>query len=59
MPLEEEKIMQKQTYVRPSAGAKAVAIDNRLLLMKYRLLQLLILLLGAATALGLHLIFAH
>jgi hypothetical protein len=51
--------MQKQNYVRQSSGAKAIAIDNRLLLKKYRLLQLLALILGAATALGLRFIFAH
>ncbi len=51
--------MQKQNYVRQSSGAKAVALDNRLLLMKYRLLLLLTLILGAATALGLQYIFAH
>jgi hypothetical protein len=51
--------MQKQNYVRESSGAKAVAIDNRLLLMKYRLLLLLTLILGTATTLGLHYIFAH
>jgi hypothetical protein len=51
--------MQKQNYVRQSSGAKAIAIDNRSLLMKYRLLQLLALILGAATALGLRFIFAH
>ena len=51
--------MQKQNYVRQSSGTKAIAIDNRLLLMRYRLLQLLALILGAATALGLRFIFAH
>ncbi len=51
--------MQEQNYVRQTSGAKAIAIDNRLLLLKYRLLQLLIIALGAATALGLHFIFAH
>ncbi|HYU72422.1 MAG TPA: hypothetical protein VEL31_07055 [Ktedonobacteraceae bacterium] len=51
--------MQKQNYVRESSGAKAVALDNRLLLMRYRLLLLLTLILGTATALGLHYIFAH
>jgi hypothetical protein len=51
--------MQKQNYVRQSSGAKAIAIDNRLLLLKYRWLQLLVVVLGAATALGLHFIFAH
>ena len=51
--------MQKQQYVRQNSGAKAIAIDNRVLLIRYRLLQLLAVLLTAATALGLHLIFAH
>lgn len=51
--------MQKQNYVRQSSGTKAIAIDNRSLLMKYRLLQLLALILGAATALGLRFIFTH
>jgi hypothetical protein len=51
--------MQKRNDVRRSSGAKAVVIDNRLLLMKYRLLLLLTLILGAVTALGLHFIFVH
>jgi hypothetical protein len=54
-----KKIMQKRNDVRRSSGAKAVVIDNRLLLMKYRLLLLLTLILGAVTALGLHFIFVH
>ncbi|HLZ80022.1 MAG TPA: hypothetical protein VKP04_00175 [Ktedonobacteraceae bacterium] len=49
--------MQKSNYVRQSDGT--VAIDNRLLLLKYRLLLLLTLILGSATALGLHFIFTH
>ena len=52
-------MMQKQQYVRQNNGAKAIAIDNRALLIRYRLLQLLAVLLTAATALGLQLIFAH
>ena len=51
--------MQKQNPVRPSSGAKAIALDNRLQLMKYRLLLLLTLIVGGATAVGLHFIFAH
>jgi hypothetical protein len=51
--------MQKQDYVRQKSGAKAIALDNRLLLTKIRLLQLLTLILSAAFALGLHLIFAR
>ena len=41
--------MQKQNYVRQSSGAKAIALDNRLQLMKYRLLLLLTLIVGGAT----------
>jgi hypothetical protein len=51
--------MQKQTYVRQSNGTQAIAIDNRLLLMRYRILQLVALILGAASAIGLHYIFAR
>ncbi len=51
--------MQEQNYVRQTSGAKAIAIDNRLLLLKYRLLQLVIVVLGAATAIALRFIFAH
>ncbi len=51
--------MQKQDYMRQNSGAKAIAIDNRLLQTKIRLLQLLALILSAAFALGLHLIFAR
>lgn len=51
--------MQKQHYVRQSSGAKAVAIDNRVELMKYRLLQLTALIIGAASAIALRFIFAH
>ena len=55
----EEKIMQKQNYVQQSNGTKAIAIDNRVELMKYRILQLTALIIGAASAIGLHFIFAH
>lgn len=48
-----------QNYVRQNSGAKAIALDNRLLLTKIRSLQLLAVALSAAFALGLHLIFAH
>ncbi len=49
--------MQNQQYVRQSNGA--IAIDNRQFLLKIRLLQLLAVILSAASAVGLHLIFAH
>jgi len=51
--------MQKQAYLQQKSGAKAIAIDNRVLLTKIRLLQILTLILSAAFALGLHLIFAR
>lgn len=52
--------MLKQTSsTHPSSGANAVAIDLRPMLAKIRLAQLLTLIGGAVTALGLHLIFAR
>jgi hypothetical protein len=51
--------MQQQHYVRQASGAKAIDIDKRLLLLRYRLLQLMALVLGAASAIGLHYIFAR
>jgi hypothetical protein len=57
--MKREKIMQKQDYVRQKSGAKAIALDNRLLQTKIRLYQLLALILSAAFALGLHLVFGR
>jgi len=51
--------MMKQTDPRTTSGAKAIAIDQRAMLAELRLLQLLALITGAMTALGLHLIFAR
>ncbi len=51
--------MQNQKYVRQSSGAQAIAIDNRAELVKIRLLQLMAVILTAAFAAGLRLIFAH
>jgi hypothetical protein len=51
--------MQNQQYVRQSSGSKAIAIDNRQQLLKIRLQLLLALILSAASAVGLHLIFTH
>ncbi len=51
--------MQEQSRNRRSSGAKTIAIDPRVLLVRYRLLQLMALLLSAALAVGLHFIFAH
>lgn len=51
--------MQKQPVTRPSSGSKAIALDNRKILRKYRLYQLLVLIGGAATSIALHFIVAH
>jgi hypothetical protein len=51
--------MQSQKYVRQSSGAQAIAIDNRAELVKIRLLQLIAVILSAAFAGALRLIFAH
>jgi hypothetical protein len=51
--------MQKQNDMRKTSGAKAIAFDNRKILMKYRMLQLMTLVGGTAAVLGLHLIFWH
>ena len=51
--------MQQPTYVRQSSGTKAIAIDARILRLRYRLLQLLALVMGAASAIGLHYVFAR
>jgi len=51
--------MQAQDYKQQKSGAKAITIDNRLLLTRIRILQFLALILTAAFALGLHLIFAR
>jgi hypothetical protein len=51
--------MQKQSSVRRSSGAKAIALNERMMLARYRLLLLLSLLLSAAFSLELHLIFGR
>lgn len=51
--------MMKQRDPRTTSGAKTIAIDQRAMLAKLRLIQLLSLITGAVTALGLHLIFAR
>ena len=50
--------MQGQ-QIRRSSGAKAVALDTRAMLVRYRLLQVMALLLSVTFALGLHLIFGR
>ena len=54
-----KKKMQEQDYVKQHSGAKAIRIDNRLFIARIRILQFLALILSAAFALGLHLIFAR
>ncbi len=51
--------MQNQQSVQPrSSGAKAIALDERATIARYRL-QLLALILTAGFALGLHIVFGH
>lgn len=51
--------MHNQQQIRRSSGAKAIALDEREILARYRLLQLWALILTAASALGLRFIFGH
>ncbi len=51
--------MEKQRVNRPSSGSKAIALDAKTALIRYRLFQLLALILSAAFALGLHFIFGR
>ncbi len=51
--------MQETDNMQQKSGAKALTIDSRLFLTKIRILQFLALILSAAFALGLHLIFAR
>ena len=51
--------MLEQENVKQKSGAQIKAIDNRLFLTRIRILQFLALILSAAFALGLHLIFAR
>ena len=51
--------MQKEYDVRRSSGVKTIAIDERELLLRHRLFQLLAMLLAAATALGIYQIFVR
>ncbi len=44
---------------RRLSGAKALTIDERAIAARYRILQIVALLLSAGFALGLHLVFGH
>jgi hypothetical protein len=54
-----KRTMQKEQIIRRSSGAKAIAIDKRAMVARYALLEFLALLLSAAFALGLHVIFGR
>ncbi len=49
--------MRIEYAARRSSGARTIAIDERELLLRQRLIQLLAVLLAAATALGIYQIF--
>ncbi len=51
--------MQEQSKIRQSRGAKAIALDRRMIIARYRLFLLLSLILSATFALCLHLIFGR
>jgi hypothetical protein len=51
--------MRKEQTIQRSSGAKAIALDNRAMVARYHILQFLALLLSAAFALGLHVLFGH
>ncbi|MGZ3627949.1 MAG: hypothetical protein ACXVDN_09815 [Ktedonobacteraceae bacterium] len=51
--------MPERENVKHQSDAQVKAIDNRLFLTRIRILQLLAVILSAAFALGLHLIFAR
>jgi hypothetical protein len=57
--IQRKKKMQQPNSIPQKSGSKAIALDNRILLTKIRQLQFLAVLLSAAFALGLRLIFAH
>ena len=51
--------MREEYAARHSSGARTIAIGQRELLLRHRLIQLLAMLLAAATALGIYQIFIH
>ncbi len=51
--------MWKEQTIRRSSGAKAITLDTRTVMVRHHTLQLLALLLSAAFALGLHVLFGH
>ncbi len=50
---------QKQSQVSRSSGAKAIVVDQQAIQARYRLLQLIALLLSAGFAVSLQLIFGR
>ena len=51
--------MQREQIIRRSSGAKSITLDTRAMVARYHILQFLALLLSAAFALGLHVLFGH
>ncbi len=51
--------MQKEDQNRRSNGAKAIALDEKVMAARYRLYMFLSIVLSAAFALGLHIIFGR
>ncbi len=51
--------MQKIDQNRRSSGAKAIALDQRAMVARYRLYVFLSIVLSAAFALGLHIVFGR
>jgi hypothetical protein len=51
--------MQKVDQDRRSSGAKAIALDQKVIVARYRFYMFLSIVLSAAFALGLHLIFGR
>ncbi|HTI15616.1 MAG TPA: hypothetical protein VL461_13795 [Dictyobacter sp.] len=51
--------MQERQQPRSASGAKAIALDQKVLVARYRLYLFVSILLTAAFALGLHIIFGR
>ncbi len=52
-------MQDQQPVQRRSSGAKALTVDEQATIARYRVLQIVALLLTAGFALGLHLVFGH
>jgi hypothetical protein len=52
-------MQQEQQYYHRPSGAKALALDQRIIIVRYRLLQFLALILSAGVAIGIRIFFGH